>query len=69
MCLAGRGEVHLEGAVHRFGPEQTVLLPANVTHQIFNVGEEPLELTAVFSATPVAVTLPDGSALELPWHS
>jgi quercetin dioxygenase-like cupin family protein len=69
MCLAGQGELHLEGKVHRFGPEQTVLLPANVVHQIFNVGAEPLELTAVFSATPVAVALPDGSALELPWHS
>lgn len=69
MCLAGRGEVHIEGAVHRFGPEQTVLLPAGVVHQIFNVGTEALELTAVFSATPVAVALPDGSALELPWNS
>jgi mannose-6-phosphate isomerase-like protein (cupin superfamily) len=69
MCLAGNGEVHLEGKVHRFGPEQTVMLPAGVLHQIFNVGTEPLELTAVFSATPVGVTLPDGSTLELPWHS
>lgn len=69
MCLSGRGEVHLAGEVHAFGPQQTVLLPAGVVHQIFNVGPEPLETAAVFAATPVPVALPDGSALELPWHS
>lgn len=69
LCLAGRGEVHIDGVVHAFGAHQTVLLPANVPHQIFNVGPEPLETTAVFSATPVAVALPDGSALEVPWSS
>ena len=69
MCLSGRGEVHIGGEVHAFGPQQTVLLPANVTHQLFNVGTEPLETTAVFAATPVGVTLPDGSSLEVPWHS
>lgn len=69
MCLSGRGEVRIAGEVHAFGARQTVLLPANVPHQIFNVGPEPLEMTAVFAATPVPVALPDGSALELPWHS
>ena len=69
MCLSGRGEVHIAGEVHPFGAQQTVLLPANVPHQIFNVGPEPLEMTAVFAATPVPVALPDGSALELPWQS
>lgn len=68
LCLAGRGEVHIAGEAHAFGPQQTVLLPANVLHQLFNVGDEPLETTAVFSATPVQVALPDGSALELPWR-
>ena len=69
LCLSGRGEVHIAGEVHAFGPEQTVLLPANVPHQLFNVGQEPLETTAVFAATPVGVALPDGSALEVPWRS
>ncbi|HYE40223.1 MAG TPA: cupin domain-containing protein [Ramlibacter sp.] len=69
MCLSGRGEVLIAGEIHPFGPQQTVLLPANVPHQLFNVGSEPLETTAVFAATPVDVALPDGSALELPWHS
>lgn len=69
LCLGGRGEVHLAGKVHVFGPEQTVLLPPDVPHQIFNTGELPLEMMAVFSATPVGVRLPDGSALELPWRT
>jgi mannose-6-phosphate isomerase-like protein (cupin superfamily) len=69
MCLAGRGEVHIGDQVHPFGPDQTLVLPAGVLHQIFNVGPEPLETTAVFAATPVPVALPDGSALELPWAS
>lgn len=69
LCLAGRGEVHVAGTPHAFGPGQTVVLPAGVPHQIFNTGDEALECTAVFSATPVPVELPDGSALELPWRS
>lgn len=69
MCTAGRGEVHIAGEVHAFGPDQTLVLPPHVPHQIFNVGAEPLETTAVFAATPVAVMLPDGSALDLPWRS
>lgn len=69
LCTGGRGEVHIAGEVHAFGADQTVRLPARVPHQIFNVGSVPLETTAVFAATPVAVALPDGSALDLPWRS
>jgi len=69
LCLAGQGEVEVDGRVHAFAAGQTVVLPAGVPHQIFNRGSEPLECTAVFSATPVPVALPDGSALELPWRS
>lgn len=69
LCLSGRGEVHIDGTRHAFGPNQTIVLPAGVAHQIFNTGDVPLESTAVFAATPVPVALPDGSALELPWRS
>ena len=69
LCLSGHGEVHIAGEVHAFGAQQTLLLPAGVLHQIFNVGTQPLETTAVFAQTPVGVTLPDGEALELPWRS
>jgi mannose-6-phosphate isomerase-like protein (cupin superfamily) len=69
LCTGGRGEIRIGDAVHAFGPNQTVVLPANVPHQIFSVGEVPLETTAVIAATPAPVYLPDGSAMELPWRS
>ena len=69
MCVAGRGEVHIGGKVHSFGAHQTVVLPANEVHQLFNVGTDTLVTTAVFPTTPVPVALPDGTALELPWRT
>lgn len=69
LCDAGEGEVHIAGAVHAFRAGQTLVLPAGVPHQIFTTGKEPLVTTAVFAATPVPVTLPDGQALELPWRT
>jgi mannose-6-phosphate isomerase-like protein (cupin superfamily) len=67
MCLSGTGEVHLGGAVQRFDADTTVVLPRGVTHQLFNVGNEPLELIAVLGSSPAGTWLPDGEALELPW--
>ena len=69
LCHAGRGEVHIAGQVHPFGADQSIVLPPGVVHQLFNVGNEPLETTGVFAATPVPVALPDGSTLEVPWES
>jgi len=69
MCLAGRGEVHTEGTVHRFGADTTLALPRDRVHQLFNTGDEPLQLLAVLAATPVHTELPDGQAIELPWRS
>ena len=69
MCLAGEGEVHTEGRVHRFGADTTVALPRHQLHQLFNVGDEPLQLLAVLAATPVTTVLPDGQVLDLPWRS
>jgi mannose-6-phosphate isomerase-like protein (cupin superfamily) len=69
MCLSGHGEVHIDGRIHAFHANQTVVLPAGQPHQIINIGAEPLELTAVFSATPVPVTAPDGTELPLPWRT
>jgi mannose-6-phosphate isomerase-like protein (cupin superfamily) len=69
MCQSGRGELHIDGQVHAFGPDQTVALPRNVMHQIFNVGSEPMEIVAVLAATPVQVYLPDDSRLDLPWRT
>ena len=69
VVLAGGGELHAAGAVHRFGPDTTLVLPANVDHQIVNTGREPLQLIAAFSATPVGTMFPDGQPIALPWES
>lgn len=69
LCSAGAGELHIDGAVHRFRAEQTLVIPRNVLHRIVNSGEAPLEITGIFAATPVEVFLPDGSKLALPWQS
>jgi len=69
VILAGRGELHVDGRVQGFGPEQTIVLPAGVDHQIVNSGDEPLSTLAAFAATPVGVVLPDGTPFPLPWKS
>ncbi|GAA4334097.1 hypothetical protein GCM10023165_09740 [Variovorax defluvii] len=67
LCHAGRGEVHLAGRVHAFGAETSVLLPRDVPHQIFNVGEEPMEITGVFPSAPVRVFDLERQPMALPW--
>jgi mannose-6-phosphate isomerase-like protein (cupin superfamily) len=67
LCLSGWGEIHVDGRAARFGPESTVVLPKDQEHQLFNTGTVPLELIAVFGATPVRTVLPDGAPIDLPW--
>jgi quercetin dioxygenase-like cupin family protein len=69
MCLAGSGEVHSRGRVQRFGAETTLALPKGEVHQLFNIGDEPLQLLAVLAATPVHTELPDGQTIALPWRT
>jgi quercetin dioxygenase-like cupin family protein len=69
LCQSGHGELHVDGRVQRFGAETTLVLPRGSLHQIFNVGAQPMEIIGVFGGTPVGTTLPDGSALELPWRT
>lgn len=69
LVLSGRGELHLDGRVISFGPDSTLALPRDVPHQIVNSGDAPLLTVAAFSMSPVGVTFPDGTPLELPWRS
>jgi mannose-6-phosphate isomerase-like protein (cupin superfamily) len=69
LCEAGEGEVHIDGCVHRFGPHQTIVLPAGSMHQIFNTGNETMVTTGIFSATPVPTSWPDGEPMDLHWRS
>ena len=69
LCLAGRGELHIDGRVQHFGANQTLILPRNSQLQISNTGALPMETLGVFGATPVNTFLPDGEVLPLPWSS
>jgi quercetin dioxygenase-like cupin family protein len=69
VVTRGRGELRIGDAVHAFGPDTTLVIPPGVAHQVLNAGDEPLELLAAFSTSPVPVTLPDGTPLPLPWSS
>ncbi len=67
VVSTGNGELHIDGNVHRFGPDSTLVIPANVDHQIVNAGTTPLRLLAALSTSPVRCVLPDGEPIELPW--
>lgn len=69
LCLAGRGELHIDGSVQRFGADTTLVLPQGRPHQIFNTGPLPLEILGLFGTTPVATYDEEGGTLSLPWRS
>ena len=69
LCERGRGEVHIDGQVHRFGAGSTIVLRRGPLHQIFNTGDEPLEIVGVFGSTPVTTRAPDGEPMALPWRT
>ena len=69
ICSGGTGELRLEEKVERFARDMTVVIPANVEHQIINIGRAPLQFVAVFSMSPVRACFPDGTAIDLPWRS
>jgi mannose-6-phosphate isomerase-like protein (cupin superfamily) len=69
VVQAGRGRLLVDGRAVEFGPDSTLVLPADSDHQIINDGDVPLELVAAFSATPVGTFTPEGAAIDLPWGS
>jgi mannose-6-phosphate isomerase-like protein (cupin superfamily) len=69
ICKSGTGELRSGEKIERFTHDMTIVIPANVEHQIINVGRDHLEFIAVFSMSPVHACLPDGAAIELPWRS
>lgn len=69
LVEAGRGRLLVDGRAVEFGPDSTLVLPAGCDHQIINDGDEPLQLVAAFSATPVGTFTPEGAVIDLPWRS
>ncbi len=50
-----------------FGPQSTLIVPANVVHQITNTGDSEAVLIAALSMAPVEVRTPDGERIPRPW--
>ena len=69
LCQSGWGEVHVDGQVHKFSGDCTLVLPRGSTHQFFNVGAMPQEIIGIVGGTPFGTFLPDGEALALPWRT
>lgn len=69
LILSGRATLYIRGEEHPIGPQTTVVVEPDAVHQIVNTGDEPLEIIGIFGVAPVAVHLPDGTPLELPWAS
>ncbi len=69
VILEGRGRLTIEGENTEFGPNSTLIIPADVVHQIVNTGDMPMKLIAALSAAPVKVRHADNRAMPLPWQA
>ena len=58
--VAGRGRVVMEHEEYEVRQGMTVFIPANVTHQSFNIGDDELVYYYVFSPPPGGLSHPDG---------
>jgi mannose-6-phosphate isomerase-like protein (cupin superfamily) len=69
VILEGHGRLTIEGVNTDFGPNSTLIIPADVIHQIVNTGDAPMKLIAALSAAPVSVRHADNRAMPLPWQA
>lgn len=69
VILEGRGRLTISGEDTDFGPSSTLVIPADVIHQIVNTGDVPMKLIAALSAAPVQVRHADDRAMPLPWQA
>lgn len=68
IVLRGSGQVTIAGETTNFGPNSTLLLPANVVHQIINTGNEEMFLVAALGMNPIEVYAENGERIPLPWQ-
>lgn len=54
---SGRARVHLDGVETDVVPGETAFIPAGVVHGAVNIGDEPVEIRAVYPATVVRMDL------------
>ncbi len=69
VILEGRGRLTIEGEDTEFGPNSTLLIPADVVHQIINSGNTPMKLIGALNASSVKVRHADNRPMPLPWQA
>jgi mannose-6-phosphate isomerase-like protein (cupin superfamily) len=69
VILEGSGTLTINGEVSQFGPNSTLIIPADAVHQIVNRGTTPMVIVAALSMAPVAVRHADNQAMLLPWQA
>jgi quercetin dioxygenase-like cupin family protein len=69
VILEGSGILTINGEDTAFGPNSTLIIPADVVHKIANNGDTKMVLVAALSAAPVQVRHGDNQAMPLPWQS
>ncbi len=67
VIFSGEGVCHVEGREHTFKADDTLVIPANVVHQICNTGDTDLNIMATLAMSPVQVETGEGTPLPLPW--
>ncbi len=67
VCLKGAAVCHYNGEQYRFKEDETLVIPAGVTHQICNDGDGDLYIMAALAMAPVRVETPDNQHMALPW--
>ena len=69
VILEGSGTLTIEGQDTAFGPNSTLIIPADAIHQIVNTGNTKMVLIAALSTAPVEVRHADNAAMPLPWQA
>jgi quercetin dioxygenase-like cupin family protein len=69
VILEGSGTLTVNGEQTSFGPNSTLIIPADAVHQIVNSGNTNMVLIAALSMAPVRVRHEDNHAMPLPWQA
>lgn len=69
VILEGSGTLTVNGEQTAFGPNSTLIIPADAVHQIVNSGNTNMVLIAALSMAPVKVRHEDNQAMPLPWQA
>ncbi|MCL4504295.1 MAG: cupin domain-containing protein [Deltaproteobacteria bacterium] len=68
VVLRGSGLLTIEDRNYPFGPDTTLIVPPDTTHQVINNGSEDLYFLVVLGMAPAQATTPEGQPIPLPWQ-